>query len=172
MSTDKQKKSVPIIPLNFLTNPEFKYLKKDFDYGKYTAGWNTKEFGDIEIYPMKEGFGKKHSGNCVKIFTKKTFWQFIPLADLDINLKKRKLKLKAEIRQKEPSSLKMSLKLVGPESSDGTWSPSEFGLQETRVSYKHGRGELVVISEESSFSGRTEIETLESEWLTVDWYFK
>ncbi|MCK9265471.1 SGNH/GDSL hydrolase family protein [bacterium] len=172
MSTEKQKKSIPIVPPNFLTNPEFKCLKKDFDYGHYTAGWNVKEFGDIEIHPMKEGFNKQSSGNCVKIFPKKLFWQFIPLADLDIKLKKRRLKLKAEIRQKEPSSVKMSLKLVGPESSDGTWSPSEFGLTDIRVFYKHGRGELVIISEETSFSGRTDTEQLETEWLTIDWYFK
>lgn len=160
---------------NLLVNPEFKYLApspSSSSRGLYLAGWNIKKRGDIEICPMKEGFVKKAVGNCVLVQPGKKFWQFMPLPELGPGLKGRKLKLAAEIRQKEPSSVKIRLMLMGPESADGTWSPAEFGLEDTRIFSRHGRGELVVISEKNSCSGRTENERLETGELVIDWNFK
>ena len=160
---------------NLLANPEFQYLPPSpstSSPGLYLACWNTKKRGDIEVFPMKEGFGKKAPGNSVLIHPGKSFWQFRPLCEIGNNLKGRTLRLAANIRQKEPSSVRIRLSLMGPESSDGTWSPAEFGLEDKHTFFRHGRGELVPISERTAYSGRTENEIISTEELVLDWNFR
>jgi len=160
---------------NLLVNPEFRYIPPSPSTsfpGPYLACWNTKKRGDIEILPMKEGFGKTSPGNCVLIHPGKRFWQFRTLCEIGNNLKGNTLRFTAEISQKEPSSVKISLYLMGPESADGTWSPAEFGLEDKRTSSRHGRGELVSVSEKTSYSGRSENETITTEELVIDWNFR
>ncbi len=163
-----------ITPVNLLVNPEFRYLDSTASAGQhYVAGWNTSGYGDIQACDMQDGFGEKTSGSCVLIRPGKSFWQFQALPDLGLDMKERTLKLGAEIKQAEPSSLRIKLSLMGIESQDGTWSPAELGFGDKRVFSRHGRGELVVLDERTaSSSNKAGQEYIETEGLLIDWRFE
>ena len=162
-----------IPPANLLVNPEFRHIKSASSHAHYAAGWNTGQYGDITVSSMEEGFGEESGESCVLVQPGKKFYQFQALPEVGPDMKGHTLRLKAEIRQVQPSSVRMKLSLMGVESADGTWSPHELGFSDERVFSKHGRGELIILDEKAvSSSNKAGEEYIETEGLPLNWHFE
>jgi hypothetical protein len=151
--------------INLLLNPVFDFHSFinhrggiPVSYSSHdVAFWNTDSWGDIEVKreshvpdPVRPPFSVH---NMVAISPGNKFWQFFTLPEAGL-AHGEKISLSVFGYQKKGNLIKASIKLMKTDSEDGTWSPADFGMKDSRTFPRHSRGELVVAKEYSTTDKR------------------
>ena len=112
----------------------------------YVAFWNCDAYGDVQV--MREAHAPvevrpDHAvGNLVRIGPGKSLRQLLPLPEAGL-AHGSTLVLTVQGNQSAAGALRVRLRTLKVDSEDGTWSPGEFGMGDTRTFPRHSRGELV-----------------------------
>lgn len=139
---------------NLLLNPTFAFHAfQPHRTGKpesYTSGqvafWNSAAYGDIQV--MREAHlpaevrPPMSIGNAVRLLPGKSLAQTILLPEVGL-AHGEAVVLTVHGHQSAAGALQARLRAVKLDSGEGTWSPSELGLQDTRRFARHARGEWV-----------------------------
>ena len=140
--------------MNLLLNPRLEFHSftnhRDGRAVSYESGsvafWQTDAWGDITV--MRESHAPADvrpdfsTGNLVRIQPGKRFWQFFTLPEAGL-APGDVLSLSVHGWQPQAGALRATVKLMKLDSEDGEWTPSEFGMADTRTFPRHSRGELV-----------------------------
>ena len=149
---------------NLLMNPTFEFHAfmphRTGTAGSFTSGnvafWSVESWGDIavtrESHLPADARPEFSAGNVVTIKPGKKFWQFITLPEAGLAHGEH-VSLSAHGRQGAAGALVARIALLKLDSADGTWSPGDFKLADTRTFPRHSRGELVVAK---SYEARAE----------------
>tara|TARA_R100001132_G_scaffold27454_1_gene33702 strand:+ start:2826 stop:5195 length:2370 start_codon:yes stop_codon:yes gene_type:complete len=158
---------------NLLQNPQFGLRNSaDPEPGRSILCWNTDRWGDVMRGNRDEKLKPKPFSNVVEILPGKRIWQFATLPELELKSGDT-VSLSVNGYQEQSGALQTRLCLMLIESSEGQWSPADFGMPDKRTFAKHGRGELVRSSQLETSSQETEKEfELQLNGLKIDPRFK
>ncbi|MBX7207213.1 MAG: SGNH/GDSL hydrolase family protein [Verrucomicrobiaceae bacterium] len=109
------------------------------------AYWDHAAYGDAEAYraARQTAFRPPFAvPNVAVIHPGKSLHQFALLAETGLDGSEH-VSLSVFGHQTKPKSLRASVHMMRLDSDEGTWSPKDFGLADTRTFPKHSRGELV-----------------------------
>jgi hypothetical protein len=149
---------------NLLLNPRFEFHAfmphRNGTAGSSTSGnvafWSAEAWGDIavtrESHLPADARPESGVGNVVTIKPGKKFWQFLTLPEGGLAHGER-VSLSAQGRQGTAGGLTARIVLLKLDSEDGTWSPAEFKMEDSRTFPRHARGELVAAK---SYEARAE----------------
>lgn len=138
---------------NLLLNPTLDFhsfensrtgLAAEFKAGSI-ACWNQERYGDAEACRATRQTTFRPSfavDNVVVIHPGKSLHQFSLLAELGLDGGER-VSLSVFGHQTKPKSLRAAIRMMRLDSEEGTWSPKDFELADTRTFPKHSRGELI-----------------------------
>lgn len=139
---------------NLLLNPTLEFHcftpHRQGQAESYTAGyvafWNCDAYGDVQV--MREAHAPVEVrpdnavGNLVRIGPGKSLRQLLPLPEAGL-AHGSTLVLTVQGNQSAAGALRVRLRTLKLDSEDGTWSPGDFGMGDTRTFPRHSRGELV-----------------------------
>lgn len=149
---------------NLLLNPSFEFhsfvnhrngLARSYTSGS-VAFWNEDAYEDIAVTREAHVDVAKRPaqsvGNIVSIKPGKKLWQVIALPEAGLAHGEH-LDLRVAGWQSAPGSALLAFELLKIDSEDGTWSPKDFKMWDSRSFPKHARGELVLARRHEAKSG-------------------